>query len=112
MRDSEKTNCHHGGGIFISGKGKASPEEKGKIVRQYQAGKLSLRQAAQRVGVDEKTIRAARYDAEGADGFLPHQANRVYSPELKEKAVREYLSGGGSAKEICKKYKLRNGGIS
>ncbi|MCB7513440.1 transposase [bacterium 210917-SL.2.15] len=39
---------------------------------------------------------------------MPYQQNRVYPPEQKLKAVREYLSGAGSLEEISKKYKLRN----
>ena len=44
----------------------------------------------------------------GRLGFLPYRKNRVYPPELKLKAVLEYLSGVGSLEEISKKYKLRN----
>ena len=39
---------------------------------------------------------------------MPYQQNRVYPPELKLKAVQDYLSGAGSLEEISKKYKLRN----
>ena len=31
-----------------------------------------------------------------------------YSKELKEQAVRDYLSGKGSLRDICKKYKLKS----
>lgn len=67
-------------------------------------------QAARDAGVGTTTIYrwSARYEAEGAAGFLPYQKNRVYPPELKLKAVLEYLSGAGSLEEISKKYKLRN----
>ena len=32
--------------------------------------------------------------------------NKKYSTELKLKAVKEYLNGGGSQLEICKKYEI------
>lgn len=91
-------------------KGKLNAEEKVEIVRRYQQGEMSLVQAARYAGVGTTTIYrwSARYEAEGAAGFLPYQQNRVYPPELKLKAVREYLSGAGSLEEISKKYKLRN----
>ena len=91
-------------------KGKLNAEEKVEIVRRYQQGEMSLVQAARYAGVGTTTIYrwSARYEAEGAAGFLPYQQNRVYPPELKLKAVREYLSGAGSPEEISKKYKLRN----
>ena len=56
-------------------------------------------------GLERTTIYrwSARYEAEGAAGFLPYQKNRVYPPELKLKAVLEYLSGAGSLEEISKK---------
>ena len=94
----------------MSPKGKLEAEEKVEIIRRYQQGEISLVQAVREAGVGETTIYTwiARYEAEGAAGFLPHQKNRVYPPELKLKAVREYLSGAGSPGEICKKYKVRN----
>uniref|UniRef100_UPI003D7D44FE transposase n=1 Tax=Huintestinicola sp. TaxID=2981661 RepID=UPI003D7D44FE len=32
--------------------------------------------------------------------------NKKYSTELRLKAVKEYLNGGGSQLEICKKYEI------
>lgn len=50
----------------------------------------------------------ARYEAEGETGLLPQSQNRVYPPEMKRQAVQDYLAGGGSLREICKKYKIRS----
>lgn len=110
MRDSEKTNCHHEGSNSMSQKGKLNTEEKVEIIKKYRQGEISLVQAARDAGGGTTTIYrwSARYEAEGAAGFLPYQKNRVYPPELKLKAVLEYLSGAGSLEEISKKYKLRN----
>lgn len=42
---------------------------------------------------------------DGADGFRWKQ-NQRYSPEQKQQAVKEYLSGKGSLCIICKKYRI------
>lgn len=85
-------------------------KEKEKNVLKWKVGEISIRAASQEVGMDPETIRGwiARYEAEGADGFLPRRQNRVCPPEMKRQAVREYLSGAGSLMEISKKYHLRS----
>ena len=64
-------------------------------------------EAAVRCGVAFETIRrwVSRYCAEGASAFLSPQHNRVYSPVLKEAAVKAYLSGEGSMQKICENTK-------
>ena len=86
------------------------PEEKVNIVRKCQAGEISIRAAGQETGVDRKTICRwmARYEAEGTAGFLPQEQNRVYPPETKRQAVRDYQAGKGSLQEMCKRYKIRD----
>ena len=81
----------------MSQKSKLNAEEKVEIIRKYQQGEISLVQAARDAGVGTTTIYrwSARYEVEGAAGFLPYQQNRVYPPELKLKAVQDYLSGAG-----------------
>jgi transposase-like protein len=49
-----------------------------------------------------------RYKAEGPSAFLPTERNRVYSPELKQSAVEDYIAGKGSLLDICRKYKIRS----
>ena len=65
-------------------KGKLNAEEKVEIVRRYQQGEISLVQAARYAGVGTTTIYrwSARYEAEGAAGFLPYQQNRVVQRNL------------------------------
>lgn len=86
------------------------PDEKVEIVRRCKSGKISISEASREASVSRTTVQEwiARYEAEGAAGFQPHERNRVYSVKIKEQAVREYLSGGGSFLEISKKYKLRS----
>ena len=92
----------------MSRKTKRSAKEKVRIVRKYKDGGISLRGAAAEVGVGKATLQQwiLQYEAEGAEAFLPDRRNRVYKPELKKRAVQEYLSGGGSLLEVSKKYGL------
>ena len=93
----------------MSIKGKLSPEGKVEIVQRCMAGELGVSAAGRLAGVDKKTVHRwiARYEAEGVEGLFPLKGNRKYSPELKRRAVRDYLSGTGSLLDICKKYKIK-----
>lgn len=51
---------------------------------------------------------ACRYKSQGASAFFDTGINKVYSEELKIKAVEEYLSEKGSYVEIAAKYGLRS----
>lgn len=86
-------------------KGKLNFAAKVVLVRCYIAGEISITMAACEAGVDRKTVYRwiARYEAEGAEGFLPRERNRVYSPELKMRVANVHgdfysvkFSGGGS----------------
>lgn len=52
----------------------------------------------------------AVYETEGIEAFMPHQGNRRYAPAVKEAAVKDYLSGRGGLRKICKIYKIRSTG--
>ena len=62
------------------------------------------------MGIDSRTVCdwVRLYETEGVSAFLPRKGNRCYQPELKEAAVRDYLTGQGSLRQICKKYKIRS----
>ena len=83
---------------------------KAALVRRYIAGEISVTAAAREAGVARRTIYRwiARYEAEGAESFLPQERNRVYSPELKMQVVADYLSGQESTLELSKRYKISN----
>lgn len=91
-------------------KEKLKVQEKIDLIRRCQTGELGKTEASRIAGVDLKTIYhwLARYEAEGESGFMAYSRNRVYTPEAKLNAVRDYLSGKGSQLEICKKYKIWN----
>ena len=94
----------------MSHKSKVSIEEKVQIVQDCIEGRIGQTEAARRVGVDESSVRAwiARYKAEGCSGLFQAEKNRVYSEELKIQAVTEYMAGGVSLLEVCKRYKIRS----
>ena len=87
-----------------------SIEEKCQIVQDCKAGKYSQREAGRLVGVGKTTILRwiKMYESESVFGLLPSERNRNYSPEIKMKAVLEYLRGNMSLLDVCGKYKIRN----
>lgn len=89
---------------------KLSAEEKIKFIKMIIQGKISISHTAKIVGVGLSTIQRwiAMYEFQGATAFFPKQHNMVYSPEIKLKAVHDYLRGVGSILKISQKYKLRS----
>ena len=94
----------------MSRKSRITAEEKIQVAQDCIEGRISQREAARRMGVDESSIRRwiARYEAEGGVGLQAAENNRPYNEEEKRKAVVEYLTGAGSLREICKKNKIRS----
>ena len=88
---------------------KVTAEERIEAARTCAEGRMSKAEAARRLGVDESSVRewVQRYKVGGALAFKEQEHNTVYSEEMKEAAVREYLKGKSSQKEISAKYGLR-----
>lgn len=78
-------------------------------VNDYRKGNDSKEAIARRLGVASSTVGQwiTNYESMGQDAFI-HNGNKHYSKELKEQAVKDYLSGKGSLLEICKKYKIKS----
>ena len=89
---------------------KANEDEKIRIAKLCLSGKLNQVEAARQVGVSKETIRSwiAKYEFQGESGFLARGNYRVYSNELKQAAVSDYLNGGESQQTIAAKYGLRS----
>ena len=85
-------------------------EEKKHIVEACIYGTISINAAAEQLGVHKSVVDdwVRLYQTEGVESFHPRKENRRYAPALKEAAVKDYLSGRGSLREICKIYKIRN----
>lgn len=94
----------------MSRRDKIKADEKVRIAKAYTQGKIGLREAAKQIGVHHTVIEdwVRLYETEGAQAFLPRARNRRYDPVLKEAAVKDYLSGKGSIRTICRKYKIRD----
>lgn len=93
----------------MSEKREIGAEEKVRTVEAVLRGEMGIREAGRQIGTSNATVRRwiSRYQAEGPSAFI-HNGERSYSPELKEAAVKEYVSGRGSLSDICKKYKIRS----
>ena len=94
----------------MSKRKKIKATEKVRIVKAYICGSISRYAASEQMGVHPSVVDdwVRIYQAEGAEAFLPRKGNRRYNPELKEAAVQSYMSGEGSLREICKRYKIRS----
>ena len=70
-------------------------------VKDYLTGNSSKEAIAKKLGVSWSSIDSwvANYQSMGESAFLGN-GNQHYSQELKEQAVRDYLSGKGSLLEI------------
>jgi len=89
---------------------KVTEEERKEAAKACVEGRMSQSEAARRLGLHLETVRewVARYKAGGTMAFRKEQYNTVYSEELKENAVKEYLSGDVSLNEVAAKYGLRS----
>lgn len=88
---------------------KVTPEGKLQAAKECAEGKYGTSEQARKLGVDDSTVRewVKRYQAQGVSAFYDTDTNKVYSEELKAKAVEDYLSGKGSQATIAAKYGLR-----
>jgi len=89
---------------------KVTAEEREEAAKACAEGQMSAGEAARRLGVDESHVRewVLRYKAHGAEAFRKQEHNTVYSSELKAQAVREYMAGNLSQREVTAKYGLRS----
>ena len=89
---------------------KVTPEERTEAAKACVEGRMSAGEAARRLDVDESQVRewVFRYKAHGAEAFREQERNTVYSSELKAQAVREYIKGNLSQREIAAKFGLRS----
>ena len=97
-------------GVIFMGKVKYSVEEKLAWVTRILSNEITPTQAAQMSGINDMTIIdwLHLYEVEDIQGLVHQSHNRSYSLKLKRMAVEEYLEGGISLRQICKKYKIRN----
>ena len=82
-------------------------EEKLQLTEACLRGEMRISEAAGRAGVHVSNVYKwiSRNRAEGAAAFQ-RKGRRVYSPEIKQMAIEEYLSGQGSLLSVSEKYKI------
>jgi transposase-like protein len=87
---------------------KVSPEEKVRLVCEYMSGHLSASEFARQYKTKDQVLYdwVRLYQTRGAEGLIPASRFRKYSPELKIRAVRDYLDGAGSLRALCTKYDI------
>ena len=97
----------------MSKRKKITAEEKTRIAKAYTQGEIGLSEAGKQIGVHHTVIEdwVRLYETEGVQAFLPRTSNRRYDTAVKEAAVKDYLSGSGNIREICKIYKIRSTSI-
>ena len=68
-----------------------------EAVKKWIAGEGSQRSLAAEIGIDSSTFRTylARYRNSGIGDFIGEANNRVYSTEIKLKAIAAYKNGEG-----------------
>lgn len=93
-------------------KQKLEIEKKIELVKGCLNGSYSINEAAHKAGVDFQTVKSwiSKYEVEGIEGFF-WKRNRSYSEEDKITAVSDYLNGGGSLRDVCRKYKISDAHI-
>ena len=97
-------------GVIYMGKAKYSVEEKLAWITRILSNEISINRAARVSGINKATIIdwLRLYEVEGIQGLVPQSHNQNYPVHLKRMAAEEYLAGGISLRQICKKYKIRN----
>ena len=91
-------------------KRKVSSDKLIEAVIRYLNGEGSKEKIAEEYGFKETRLRYAimQYEEKGQIVLIEQEHNNQYSLELKENAVREYLNGQGSLRQIAVKYGLRS----
>jgi transposase-like protein len=94
-------------------KSKFSADEKLKYVLRCLGGKDSIKHTASLMGIYPSTLEQwiRNYQSLGVDGLSTTPKNSHLTIEIKEMAVKDYLTGVGSLTDICKKYGLRSKGM-
>lgn len=88
----------------------APAETKIAAVTAYILGIKSVQKISDELSVNKRSVKdwILLYQHYGPEGLKPSMTNNAYSKEVKISAVKEYLAGQGSLRDICLKYGLRS----
>lgn len=92
----------------MSKRSKYTAEEKYQIIKAYGDGVGSVEEVTSMYKISKYAFNNWRYNYEkyGMDGLKESKTWKRYSKELKENAVKDFLSGEFSKEEITKKYEI------
>ncbi|MFB9977886.1 IS3 family transposase, partial [Pallidibacillus thermolactis subsp. kokeshiiformis] len=90
-----------------------STEFKYEVIMAYKSGEYSLTETYSKYKISKITLYnwMERFEKGGLEGLSDSKVWKVYSKELKESAVRDYLSGEYSQNEIIRKYEISSRGV-
>jgi transposase len=94
----------------MSHKSKISGPERINAIEKYLRGEDSMNHIATVLNVSWTSIKQwlQTYQSLGPDELLHTSRNTSYAADLKITAVKDYLAGGGSHMEICKRYGIKS----
>lgn len=89
-------------------KSKISNELKIELVKRVLSGEASIKSLAKEYDIAKSSLMTwkKKYVEIGEESIMVGDKNRRYSREIKEKAIKSYLSNEGSLFDICKKYDI------
>lgn len=92
----------------MSKRSKYSAEEKYEILKEYENRIVTVQKIALKYQIDRQTLQEwkSTYEKYGLDGLKESEGWKRYSKELKENAVKDYLSEEYSQREIIRKYEI------
>lgn len=100
----------YGGSISMPRKTNLNYEERLQLITDYLEGRIGYCEAEKRYSKFEFFLEQYKYN--GASALEPSKGkNNSYSCEIKLAAVMDYLTGKGSLKTICAKYKIPSDSI-
>jgi transposase-like protein len=87
---------------------KYTAEKKYEILAAYENGIETIQEIVVKYKISGDTFKKWRYKYSkyGIDGLRESNTWKIYSKELKELAVKDYISGQFSQREIAKKYEI------
>jgi len=88
---------------------KVTPDQKLQAVKEVLERKSSLRRVAHQYGLHHSSVEkwVTLYQTFGAEAFY-RTRNSHYSEEVRQKAVKKYLTTGASLQDICREFQLRS----
>jgi len=94
-------------------KAKYAFELKIKVVKEYEAGKGTIRSLAAEYGMSRTSVEdwIRKYYEQGEVGLMMRRRNSAYSSAFKVKCVQAVLRGEGSVNDIVARYNISSRGV-